>query len=94
MLEGSDISNDHCLLFKFGNDGNKISSGFKGWLVNTELDVQDVIEKETTVKVNWPTNVNVSESNKMRKLIKKTTKWQKFPVKILAEGSKKKIPIF
>lgn len=91
MDEKFKISNDECLLFKFENDGNEILTGFKSWVVNSDINVEDAIEKEITVQVNWPKKTNVTEANKMKKLLNKTTEWQKYPAKILADGSKKNL---
>lgn len=90
MSEISSIDNKECLLVKFINDDDRILTGYKAWLVQKDTNVEDAILNDKIVQTSWPEGLTVSEATKMKKLIKKTTKWQKHPVKILAEGSKKK----
>lgn len=76
------------IVCEFPNEENKISIGYRNWLIETvdDAQLQNIIDCDTCIQIRWPKNVNIGPKTMTMKKIFDTCTWDTVIATIHAFG--------
>jgi len=76
------------IVCEFPNEGNKISIGYRDWLLEAvdDAQLQNIIDRNIHIQIRWPKNVNIGPKTMTMKKIIDTCSWDIVVAEIHAFG--------